>query len=211
MRVLILDGHPDSDRLTAALLDAYESGLPAGTQVARIAVRDLDFDPNLRRGYDTVQDWEPDLHLVWQAILAADHVVLGFPLWWGAEPSRTKGLWDRLLVPTKAFTVDEGALLPRPMLRGRSADLIVTMDTPPAIYRWLMLDPVGQRIGWQVFGYCGIDPVRRFYFGMVREGGARRGFPAWSARLRRAAATAGRLRSRPVAREAAIDAQEDAA
>ena len=136
MRVLILDGHPDKGRLTTALLDAYESGLPAGTQVARIAVRDLDFDPNLRRGYETVQDWEPDLHLVWQAILAADHVVLGFPLWWGAEPSRTKGLWDRLLVPTKAFTVDEGALLPDPMLRGRSADLIVTIrsaDRPLSI------------------------------------------------------------------------------
>ena len=50
MRVLILDGHPDENRLTGALLDAYEAALPPGTSVARLAVRDLDFDPNLREG-----------------------------------------------------------------------------------------------------------------------------------------------------------------
>ena len=209
MRVLILDGHPDENRLTGALLDAYEAALPPGTSVARLAVRDLDFDPNLREGYETVQEWESDLHLVWQAILGADHVVLGFPLWWGAEPSRTKGLWDRLLVPTKAFQVEEGALLQDPLLRGRSADLVVTMDTPPAVYRWLMRDPVGQRVGWQVFGYCGIDPVRRYYFGMVRDGGAERNFDRWAARLGHAARTAHRLRRRDVAREQALEAEAE--
>ena len=74
-----------------------------------------------------------------------------------------------------------------------------------------MLDPVGQRIGWQVFGYCGIDPVRRYYFGMVRDGGAERGFPGWAARLRHAARTAARLRLRPVARDHALEARKDAA
>ncbi|MBV0892751.1 NAD(P)H-dependent oxidoreductase [Paracoccus sp. Z118] len=211
MRVLILDGHPDGDRLTQALLDVYESGLPEETEIARIAVRDLDFDPNLRRGYETIQEWEPDLHLIWQAMLAADHIVLGFPLWWGAEPARLKGLWDRLLLPAKAFSVDEGALLPEPMLAGRSVDLVVTMDTPPLLYRLVMRDPLGARMGWQVLGYCGLDPIRRIYLGRVREGAAGRNMPRWRRRLADAAATAPRLRRRPVARRIAAEVQEGVA
>lgn len=208
MRVLILDGHPDSDRLTQSLLDAYEEGLPPGTRVARLAVRDLDFDPNLRRGYETIQEWEPDLHLIWQAMLAADHIVLGFPLWWGAEPARLKGLWDRLLLPAKAFSVAEGALMPDPMLAGRSVDMIVTMDTPPLFYRLVMRDPLGARMGWGVLGYCGFDPIRRIYLGRVREGEAERDMPRWRRRLHGAAATALRLRRRPRARRIAVEAQE---
>lgn len=208
MRVLILDGHPDSERLTQELLDAYESGLPAATSVARLAVRDLDFDPNLKRGYETIQTWERDLHLVWQAMLHADHIVLGFPMWWGAEPALMKGLWDRLLLPAKAFSVPEGAILPEPMLAGRSADLVVTMDTPPPLYRFPIGDPLGKRLAWQVLGYCGVQPLRRFYLGPTREGGAERNLPRWRARLARAAGNAHRLRRRPLAREIAVEAQD---
>jgi len=71
MHVLILDGHPDEGRLVGALLDYYARSLPPGVTVQRIAVRDLAFDPNLRRGYGADQDWEPDLRGVGAAIGAS--------------------------------------------------------------------------------------------------------------------------------------------
>ena len=50
MNILILDGHPDANRLTSALLDAYAAALPPDAEITRIAVRDLAFDPVLRKG-----------------------------------------------------------------------------------------------------------------------------------------------------------------
>ena len=44
-------------------------------------MRDLSFDAHLRRGYGAGQDWEPGLHDIGAAIMACDHLVVGFPLW----------------------------------------------------------------------------------------------------------------------------------
>ncbi len=99
MQTLILDGHPDSGRLITYLLDCYEASLGDFATVQRLAVRDLAFDPNLRQGYRADQTWEPDLQRVGAALDACDHLVVGFPLWWGGEPMLLKGLLDRILLP----------------------------------------------------------------------------------------------------------------
>lgn len=189
-RVLILDGHPDSGRLTAALLDHYVSALPAGTVVERIAVRDMKFDPTLHRGYSVRQPWEPDLECVAAALLACDHCVIAFPLWWGAEPAPLKGLLDRLLMPRFAFQYrSKGPLWDR-LLVGRSADLIVTMDTPPLWLRLVYGDAVIRRWRQQILGFCGFKPVRVHRFGMTRNGEAEKKIAGWKAALGRSAATA---------------------
>ena len=41
-RFLLIDGHPDANRLSGHLLDLYQQALPAGTALDRIAIRDLD-------------------------------------------------------------------------------------------------------------------------------------------------------------------------
>ena len=60
-RFLLIDGHPDAERLSGHLLDLYQQALPAGTALERIAIRDLDFDANLARGYHDIPPLEPDL------------------------------------------------------------------------------------------------------------------------------------------------------
>lgn len=92
MRVLILDGHPDQGRLVSHLLDIYQAALGKDAEVDRIAVRDLVFEPNLRRGYKEIQPWEPDLQRVGATIAACDHLVLGFPMWWGKRAGPTEGI-----------------------------------------------------------------------------------------------------------------------
>ncbi|MGR3435708.1 MAG: NAD(P)H-dependent oxidoreductase [Shimia sp.] len=61
--------------------------------------------------------------------------MIAAPLWWGGLPAVTKGLFDRILLPGRAFDTRQMRLgLPRPMLKGRSARLILTSHTP----RWYM-------------------------------------------------------------------------
>ena len=186
-RVLLLDGHPDRDRLTAHLLDGYASALPADASATRIALRDLDFDPVLHHGYARPQPLEPDLEHVWTQIEASDHLVLAFPLWWGAEPALVTGFWQRILLPERAFSYHDRDPWWDRLMRGRSADVIVTMDTPPAYLRLAYFDPLGWRYRRQVLGFVGFRPIRLIYLGPVRRGGAARNLSRWRARLARAA------------------------
>lgn len=188
MRVLILDGHPDDGRLISSLLDRYAAALPPGAVVERIAVRDLAFEPVLRRGYSEDQPLEPDLQRVAAALDACDHLVVAFPMWWGAEPASLKGLIDRVLLPGWAFRYHRDDPMWDRLLAGRSADLIVTMDTPPWYLRLAFGDAVVKRWTRQILGFTGFKPVRVFRFGPIRRGGAEAGFERWSRRLERAAA-----------------------
>lgn len=194
-RFLLIDGHPDASRLSAHLLDLYQQALPAGTALDRIAIRDLDFDANLSRGYHDIPPLEPDLERAARLIQGCNHLVLAFPLWWGAEPARLKGFWDRILLPGRAFHYHEKDPWWDRLLAGRSADLMVTMDTPPPYLRLAYFDPIGWRYRRQVLGFVGFNPIRLNYFGPVRRGGAERSLPRWRARIARAASRA--LTTRP--------------
>lgn len=193
MQVLVLDGHPDAGRLVTRLLDRYTASLP-GAHVERVALRDLAFAPNLGRGYAEIQAWEPDLARLARLLEACDHLVLAFPLWWGGEPALLKGLVDRLLLPGFAFRYHRDDPFWDRLLAGRSADLIVTMDTPPWYLHLVYGDPVGRRWRRQILGFCGFHPVRILRLGPTRQGGTARRLDAWEARITQLARTAAGLR-----------------
>ncbi len=197
MNVLILDGHPDSGRLISGLLDHYEQALPANASIERINIRDLAFASNLQRGYAREQPWEPDLQNLAAAVNRCDHLVVGFPLWWGAEPALLKGLLDRLLVPGFAFRYHRQGMFWDRLLAGRSADVFVTMDTPPWYLRLIYADPVGHRWRRQVLGFCGFAPIRIYRFGITRRGGAAKRISGWHHQLTRAAQSAAGLKRAP--------------
>lgn len=194
MRALLIDGHPDDGRLSAHLLDIYAAALPGGCTIERLALRDLAFDPDLSRGYEVLPPLEPDLQRALTAIETCDHLVLAFPLWWGAEPARMKGFWDRILLPRRAFRYHRDDAWWDRLLAGRSADVIVTMDTPPWFLRLFWFDPLGWRYRRQVLGFVGFRPIRLIYMGMVRRGGVERNLTRWRERLIRAATSAPGLR-----------------
>ncbi|HEX4847145.1 MAG TPA: NAD(P)H-dependent oxidoreductase, partial [Novosphingobium sp.] len=123
-----------------------------------------------------------------------DHVVIGFPLWWGAEPAQLKGLLDRVLLPGWAFRYHKHDQMWDRLLAGRSADLFVTMDTPPWFLRLFWSDPVMKRWNKQILEFAGFKPVRLFRIGPTRRGGAAKNFGKWAARLEKAAASVGTLR-----------------
>ncbi|MFZ9396029.1 MAG: NAD(P)H-dependent oxidoreductase [Erythrobacter sp.] len=187
MNLLLLDGHPDANRLTSHLLDIYAAALPEDATVTRIALRDLAFSPNLRHGYARRTEWEPDLHRLAAAIDSCDHLAIAFPMWWGSEPAELKGLLDRVLLPGFAFAYRPGGLLWDRLLEGRSADVIATMDTPPLYLRFGYGNAIVKRWKRQVLGFCGFDPVRFLACGPVKNGAAEKALPRWHRKLGRMA------------------------
>ena len=190
MRILILDRHPDTNRLTSHLLDLYQAGLAPGYEVDRIAVRDLQFDPVLHHGYAKRTEWEPDLHRVAALLDACDHLVVAFPMWWGSEPAHLKGLLDRLLLPGLTFAYHDDDNWWDKLMEGRSADVIATMDTPPLFLRLMYGNALIERCKRQVLGFCGFKPVRFLVLGPAKLGEADKRLPKWRKRIENMARTA---------------------
>ncbi len=189
MKVLLIDGHPDEGRYSTHLLDIYERSLPPGCDVKRVAVRDLEFTPNLKHGYRKRTSWEPDISALAEQLDACDHIVFVFPMWWGAEPALLKGLIDRLFLPGFTFAYhDDDTWWDRNMV-GRSADVIVTMDTPPIALQLVYGNSIIKRWKRQILSFSGFKPVRILPLGQVKFGGADKHADKWSKKIIRMAAS----------------------
>ena len=168
-RILVIAGHSNPESLCHTLARAYtEAARGSGHTVELLDLAALRFDPILRRGYREVQPLEPDLVTAQNAIRDAAHLVIVFPNWWGSMPALLKGFVDRIFLPGFAFKYVEGKPLPAKLLKGRSARLIITMDSPPWYYR-LFAGALGQRtLKNAILGFCGISPVQSTLMGPVR-------------------------------------------
>ena len=168
-RVLIILGHPRGASFGRALADAYQEGaLGAGHQVDTVDLASLSFDPILHQGYAGSQELEPDLVRAQQLISQAQHLVFVYPTWWGSMPALLKAFIERVFLPGFAFKYRQGSPLWDKLLTGRSADLLVTMDSPPLYYRWVARMPGHNQMRRTILGFCGIKPVRIFSIGPVK-------------------------------------------
>ena len=167
--VLVILGHAQGDSLCGALADAFAQGVKAqGREVRVLKLSALQFDPVLHTAYRPVQPLEPDLLAAQQSIAQAQHLVFVYPVWWGTMPALLKGFLDRVLLPGFAFRYRRNSPWWDRLLAGRSARLLVTMDTPPWYYRWVWRQPGHQQMRRTVLGFCGVRPVRISEFGPVR-------------------------------------------
>ncbi|WZH54158.1 MAG: NAD(P)H-dependent oxidoreductase [Nocardioides alkalitolerans] len=163
MPVLVIDGHPDPDSLTAALARAYVAAHP---DADLLAVRDLDIDLVLHRGLRSDQPLEPDLVDAAARIAAADHLVVATPLWWESTPALLKGFLDRVLQSGWAYRYRGN--LPQGLLAGRSARVLVTSDSP-GWYLSLVRRNAGVRaLRRGTLSFIGMRPVRVTRFTGVR-------------------------------------------
>lgn len=169
-RVLVILGHPRADSFCGAMAEAYASGArEAGHEVRLLAVGALTFDGILRHGFGPEQPLEPDLAAAQGDISWAQHLVFVYPIWWGAMPALLKGFIDRVLLPGFAFRYREGSHLWDRLLTGRSAHLLVTMDSPPWYYSLFSRAPGHNQMKRSILGFCGVAPVGISGFGPVRS------------------------------------------
>jgi putative NADPH-quinone reductase len=104
-----------------------------------------------------------------QSILWAEHLTLIYPNWWGGAPGPMKSALERVLLPGVAFKYHANGHGWDRLLKGRSGELMVTMDTPPLIYRWMFGAAGDRAMAKRTLDFCGIKPVRVTHVGPVRS------------------------------------------
>lgn len=172
MNVLLVLGHPRTDSFCGALARAYRSGAnDANTDLRTIAVADLEFDPDVHTESPSDQPLEADLLAAQHQIEWADHLVFVYPNWWGTMPARLKGFFDRVFTSGFAFSFyDEGeGAGHEPLLDGTTAELIVTMDMPAWVYRWVYRQPGTNALKRATLGFAGIRTTRVTALGPVDD------------------------------------------
>ncbi|MFM9910774.1 MAG: NAD(P)H-dependent oxidoreductase [Chitinophagaceae bacterium] len=169
-KILIINGHPDKESFCFALADSYKKGADAaGGDCKLINLADLKFNPILTYGYRKISELEPDLIEAQKDILAADHLVFVYPNWWSTYPALLKGFIDRTFLPNFAFKYHTKGPFWDKLLKGKTARLIVTMDTP-AWYYWLINKNAGHnsmKIG--ILKFCGVNPVKITAFATIKS------------------------------------------
>lgn len=176
--------HPKAESLCKGMADAYQAGAEAqGSEVRRMDLSAMAFDLNTDGYGPDAPPLEPDL-IAWQEAVAwADHILIVHPYWWGAMPTKAKSVIDRALAPGFAFKYHRRGLAWDKLLTGKTADVLITSDTPPlldTLFYWR----AGRRVlGNQILGFCGVKTRRAMQFGSVKTASPER-IRAWISKAR---------------------------
>ncbi len=164
--VLIIVGHASRGSFCEALGEAYQKGAEKGGHHPTLLVTSaISFDPTLHDGYKTRQPLEPDLQTARDALSAADHIVIIFPLWFGGKPAILSSFFERLLQPELVEPLEKNTYV-KP-LDGKSARIIVTMKMPALVHRWFYGAYTIQVLRRNFLGFLGASPVRSNVIGSM--------------------------------------------
>lgn len=168
--ILIINGHPDKEGFCSALSESYKKGATAaGATCKLIHLIDLDFNPILTYGYRKISVLEPDLINAQQDILDADHLVFVYPTWWGTYPALLKGFFDRVFLPGFAFKYHKNDPFWDKLLKGKTARVIVTMDSPKWYNFFVYRSPGHNSMKRAILEFCGIKPVKITSFAPIKS------------------------------------------
>jgi len=169
-KILIINAHPLKDSFCTSLALSYQKGAEqSGASCKLVHLIDLNFDPIMRFGYKKRMEMEPDLIQIQQDITDADHLVLVYPNWWATYPAQLKGLFDRAFVPGFAFKYRENSPMWDKLLTGKSARMIVTMDTPGWFYSLIYKNAGHNAVKVGVLQFSGFKPVKVSSFSPIKS------------------------------------------
>lgn len=167
--ILIIKGHPNEESFNSNLAESYANGvLKSNVEPTIIDIGKLDFNPNLKFGYQKEMPLEPDLINAIEKIKKATHIVWFFPMWWYGYPAIMKGFIDRTFLPNIAFKF-HGKPFPEQLFKGKTARIIITADTPKWYNQWVMRNPTINQLKKGTLQFCGINPVKVTYIGPIKK------------------------------------------
>ncbi|TEW44068.1 NAD(P)H-dependent oxidoreductase [Psychromonas algicola] len=166
-KVLVLVGNPKEKSFTNSLAEAYVNSAEKNNQVRIIKISDLEFNIDLSCGYDEESSMESSLKSFQESIEWCEHIVILTPIWWGTVPAKLKGLIDRTFLPDFAFQYEKGKTIPKKLLKGRTARIVMTMDTPPWYYSLFQGAPAIKQLKGATLKFVGFNPVKTQMIGPI--------------------------------------------
>jgi putative NADPH-quinone reductase len=172
-RICLINAHPDPapERFCFALADAYQSAAEqAGHAVSRFNAGEIEV-PLLESAEAFKAPPPAALAPIRDALSAADHLVLIYPLWLGSLPAKAKALLEQ--IARAGFLLDTGgdsSKWPAQKMKGKSARIIVTMGMPGFAYRLFYGSHSLKGLEAGVLKISGFKPVRDTVFGGVEMG-----------------------------------------
>ncbi len=174
--VLIIQGHPDATKqhFCHAIASAYKNGARnRNCSVKTINVARLDFpilhtQEEFETGtlIDDIKNAQNDIH--W-----ADHIVIIYPLWLGTMPALLKGFFEQTF--RYGFIIsNEAKKMPKKLLKGKSARVIITMGMAAFIYKWFFRAHSLKILQRNILGILSIKPVKHCMIGTVDSSGVKR-------------------------------------
>ena len=162
MRVLIVVDHPYEGSFTHALVAAAKEGLTiAGHEIDLADLHADGFDPVMHAadlaGWRHGETPDPQVADYQKRLVAADHLVLAFPIWWEVMPAMTKGFIDKVVAKGVAYDqpTPNGLMKPRLTHLG-GVTLMTVMSTPGPIYRLIFGEPVTKVVFRGTFRKMGV-------------------------------------------------------
>jgi putative NADPH-quinone reductase len=136
-KILIINSHPDDNSFNYALSERYAIGAKkSGADIKIINLYKLDFKPFFR-GIEHENIIEEDIKESQRYLKWADHIVFFYPIWWATIPALLKSFLERALVPGFSYEnnqTDKEFLQWHELLSGKTARIVVTMDSPPLFH-----------------------------------------------------------------------------
>lgn len=174
-RILVIIGTPLQDSLIHALAAAYESGA-AGAEIrvidlARDEIPGHPTDRNELRAPRNENDLplDPAVARYVETLAWADHVTFIYPQWWGTYPAALKAFVDRVFLANTAFRYRPAGKLWDKLLTGRTARVVMTMDSPNFWNRLVYRNASETSLSRAILGYCGIRTTGTTRFSEVRH------------------------------------------
>lgn len=166
-RILVLVGTPLPATLNHALAHAYIDAARRGG--ADVRVIDLAHDPipahprsrqELRAPRDdNDRQLEPEVARYLADVLWAEHLVFFHPQWWGTYPAALKAFIDRVILSGAAFRYRQTTAASEKLLTGRTARIVMTMDSPRWWNRLVYRNAAETSLKRAVLGYCGVRTI----------------------------------------------------
>ena len=191
-KLFIWVGHPRATSLSRGLADAYQRGAESQeAEIRRMDLHDMSFDLDLTHGYHQRKEHEPCLVEFLETIAWADHLAWIHPLWWGGMPAKMQGVIDRTFLPGIAFDYHDDDPWWDKLFAGRTADVMVTADTPGLFMKWVYGNPHKKRITKQILGFTGVKTTNYAHFAQAKTASQAK-IKSWTDRAYQMGADAGR-------------------
>jgi NAD(P)H dehydrogenase (quinone) len=150
------------------ILQTYsESLLSKGHTVDLLDLNQAGFNPVFSQEelalYSEGGSLDPKIKDYQERLMAANYLVLIFPIWWNVMPARLKGWMDKVLLPGFAFTRGQ---YPDPLLTHIKGGLILTTS---GVSSETIRETYHNALDWVLckgtLEFCGITPVAWHNFG----------------------------------------------